>query len=91
MPNTRIHVQYAFLHKKLRICVCLSTLACILNREKFILFIFLNQGFEKLAVIIDIGCAYTKCGLAGESIPRQIIPSSAEVDGHLESIHSVQK
>ncbi len=33
-------------------------------------------GSEKSAVVLDIGSAYTKCGFAGESHPRHLIPSS---------------
>ena len=35
----------------------------------------LPLGVEKLPVVVDIGAAYTKCGFAGESAPRHIIPS----------------
>lgn len=29
-------------------------------------------GAEKAAVVLDIGERYTKCGFAGESVPRRI-------------------
>ena len=32
-------------------------------------------GTEKVAIIIDIGHAYTKCGFSGETGPHSIIPS----------------
>ncbi|EDV21739.1 uncharacterized protein TRIADDRAFT_59766 [Trichoplax adhaerens] len=40
-------------------------------------------GSEKVPVVLDIGAAYTKCGFAGESCPRHILPSSVVtcVDG----------
>ena len=38
-------------------------------------------GVEKLPVVIEIGAAYTKCGFAGESAPRHIIPSVVQRKG----------
>uniref|UniRef100_A0A8D0HU06 Actin-related protein 10 n=1 Tax=Sphenodon punctatus TaxID=8508 RepID=A0A8D0HU06_SPHPU len=35
----------------------------------------LGSGGEKTAVVIDLGAAFTKCGFAGETGPRCIIPS----------------
>ncbi|TRZ16998.1 hypothetical protein HGM15179_010092 [Zosterops borbonicus] len=35
----------------------------------------LGSGGEKTAVVIDLGQAFTKCGFAGETGPRCIIPS----------------
>ncbi|KAI2571403.1 actin related protein 10 [Homo sapiens] len=35
----------------------------------------LGSGGEKTAVVIDLGEAFTKCGFAGETGPRCIIPS----------------
>uniref|UniRef100_A0A672TW07 Uncharacterized LOC115606725 n=1 Tax=Strigops habroptila TaxID=2489341 RepID=A0A672TW07_STRHB len=35
----------------------------------------LRSGGEKTAVVIDLGEAFTKCGFAGETGPRCIIPS----------------
>ncbi|XP_064184952.1 actin-related protein 10-like isoform X1 [Anguilla rostrata] len=42
------------------------------------LFEGLGSGGEKTAVVIDIGAAYTKCGFAGETGPRCIIPSEVQ-------------
>jgi len=39
------------------------------------LFDVIGLGGEKLAVILDIGAAYTKCGFAGEASPRHIVPT----------------
>lgn len=36
-------------------------------------------GAEKTAVIIEIGAAFTKCGFAGESEPRCIIPTNLKL------------
>lgn len=36
---------------------------------------FSIAGGEKHTVVLDIGAAYTKCGFAGETGPRSIIPS----------------
>ncbi|MBN3284085.1 ARP10 protein, partial [Polyodon spathula] len=41
----------------------------------------LGTGGEKTAVVIDLGTAYTKCGFAGESGPRCIIPSEIQRSG----------
>nr|XP_056707086.1 actin-related protein 10 [Euleptes europaea] len=35
----------------------------------------LGSGGEKTAVVIDLGAAFTKCGFAGETGPRCVIPS----------------
>ncbi|XP_015705761.1 actin-related protein 10-like [Coturnix japonica] len=35
----------------------------------------LGSGGEKTAVVLDLGEAFTKCGFAGETGPRCIIPS----------------
>lgn len=35
----------------------------------------LSYSSDKNVVILDIGAAYTKCGLAGETCPRCIVPS----------------
>lgn len=40
------------------------------------LFDVIALGGEKVAVIVDIGESYTKCGFASEVSPRHIIPSS---------------
>ena len=40
-----------------------------------------SLGVDKLALVFDIGAAYTKAGFAGESIPRCIVPSVVEVQG----------
>ncbi|MGH0185618.1 UNVERIFIED_CONTAM: hypothetical protein FKN15_018512 [Acipenser sinensis] len=45
------------------------------------LFEGLGTGGEKTAVVIDLGTAYTKCGFAGESGPRCIIPSEIQRTG----------
>ncbi|XP_046849297.1 actin-related protein 10-like [Xenia sp. Carnegie-2017] len=39
------------------------------------LFDVIGFGNEKIAVVLDIGEAYTKCGFASEVCPRHIIPS----------------
>ncbi|UJR08550.1 hypothetical protein I4U23_012811 [Adineta vaga] len=36
---------------------------------------------EKTAVVIDIGHAYTKCGFAGNSSPRHIVPTTITIRG----------
>eukprot|EP00052_Salpingoeca_macrocollata_P031694 m.323299 g.323299 ORF g.323299 m.323299 type:complete len:553 (+) comp28809_c0_seq1:34-1692(+) len=38
-------------------------------------------GSEKLAVVLDIGSSYTKCGFATEPSPRHIIPTAVMRDG----------
>ncbi|KAJ8390840.1 hypothetical protein AAFF_G00099720 [Aldrovandia affinis] len=50
----------------------------------------LGSGGEKTAVVIDLGSAYTKCGFAGETGPRCIIPSEVERPGHQQPIKVVQ-
>ncbi|KAL3874651.1 hypothetical protein ACJMK2_037633 [Sinanodonta woodiana] len=52
------------------------------------LFEGLSYTGDKNVVIVDIGAAYTKCGLAGESGPRCIIPSAVKgsVDGKIKKI-----
>ncbi|WAR19598.1 ARP10-like protein [Mya arenaria] len=40
----------------------------------------ISYSSDKNVVILDIGAAYTKCGLAGESCPRCIIPSQLKDD-----------
>lgn len=42
------------------------------------LFDVIGLGGEKVAVILDIGESYTKCGFASEVSPRHIIPSSVK-------------
>uniref|UniRef100_A0A7N8Y934 Actin related protein 10 n=1 Tax=Mastacembelus armatus TaxID=205130 RepID=A0A7N8Y934_9TELE len=45
------------------------------------LFDGLGSGGEKTAIVIDLGAAYTKCGFAGETGPRFIIPSEIQKPG----------
>uniref|UniRef100_A0A3B4AB31 Uncharacterized protein n=1 Tax=Periophthalmus magnuspinnatus TaxID=409849 RepID=A0A3B4AB31_9GOBI len=45
------------------------------------LFDGLVSGGEKTAIIIDLGAAFTKCGFAGETGPRFIIPSEIRKPG----------
>ncbi|KAM9553870.1 actin-related protein 10-like [Salvelinus alpinus] len=54
------------------------------------LFEGLGSGGEKTAVVIDLGAAYTKCGFAGETGPRFIIPSEIQKPGQPQSIKVVQ-
>lgn len=54
------------------------------------LFEGLGSGGEKTAVVIDLGAAYTKCGFAGETGPRFIIPSEIQKPGQKKSIKVVQ-
>uniref|UniRef100_A0A673WK78 Actin-related protein 10 n=1 Tax=Salmo trutta TaxID=8032 RepID=A0A673WK78_SALTR len=54
------------------------------------LFEGLGSGGEKTAVVIDLGAAYTKCGFAGETGPRFIIPSELQKPGQQQSIKVVQ-
>ncbi|TRZ03296.1 hypothetical protein DNTS_029416, partial [Danionella cerebrum] len=54
------------------------------------LFEGLGSGGEKTAVVIDLGAAYTKCGFAGETGPRFIIPSEIKRAGSLEVVRVVQ-
>uniref|UniRef100_A0A671T1X4 Actin-related protein 10-like n=1 Tax=Sinocyclocheilus anshuiensis TaxID=1608454 RepID=A0A671T1X4_9TELE len=48
------------------------------------LFEGLGSGGEKTAVVVDLGAAYTKCGFAGETGPRFIIPSEVKRAGSPE-------
>uniref|UniRef100_A0A8D2IMF5 Actin related protein 10 n=1 Tax=Varanus komodoensis TaxID=61221 RepID=A0A8D2IMF5_VARKO len=41
----------------------------------------LGSGGEKTAVVIDLGAAFTKCGFAGETGPRCVIPSEIKKPG----------
>ncbi|XP_062857453.1 actin-related protein 10 [Trichomycterus rosablanca] len=54
------------------------------------LFEVLGSGGEKTAVVIDLGAAYTKCGFAGETGPRFIIPSEIQRPGLKQPIKVVQ-
>ncbi|KAJ8274885.1 hypothetical protein COCON_G00095100 [Conger conger] len=54
------------------------------------LFEGLGSGGEKTAVVIDLGAAYTKCGFAGETGPRCIIPSEIQRPGLQQPIQVVQ-
>uniref|UniRef100_W5MZ30 Actin-related protein 10 n=2 Tax=Lepisosteus oculatus TaxID=7918 RepID=W5MZ30_LEPOC len=54
------------------------------------LFEGLGSGGEKTAVVIDLGAAYTKCGFAGETGPRCIIPSEIQKPGLQQPIRVVQ-
>ncbi|XP_076874036.1 actin-related protein 10 [Brachyhypopomus gauderio] len=54
------------------------------------LFEVLGSGGEKTAVVIDLGAAYTKCGFAGETGPRFIIPSEIQRPGLQHPIKVVQ-
>uniref|UniRef100_A0A8C4ZXD6 Actin related protein 10 n=1 Tax=Gadus morhua TaxID=8049 RepID=A0A8C4ZXD6_GADMO len=54
------------------------------------LFEGLGSGGEKTAVVIDLGAAYTKCGFAGETGPRFIIPSEIRRAGQKQAIKVVQ-
>uniref|UniRef100_A0A667ZMJ3 Actin related protein 10 n=1 Tax=Myripristis murdjan TaxID=586833 RepID=A0A667ZMJ3_9TELE len=54
------------------------------------LFEALGSGGEKTAVVIDLGAAYTKCGFAGETGPRFIIPSEIRKPGQQQAIKVVQ-
>uniref|UniRef100_A0AAY5EFX2 Actin related protein 10 n=1 Tax=Electrophorus electricus TaxID=8005 RepID=A0AAY5EFX2_ELEEL len=54
------------------------------------LFEVLGSGGEKTAVVIDLGAAYTKCGFAGETGPRFIIPSEIQRHGLQKPIKVVQ-
>uniref|UniRef100_A0A667ZG63 Actin related protein 10 n=1 Tax=Myripristis murdjan TaxID=586833 RepID=A0A667ZG63_9TELE len=51
------------------------------------LFEALGSGGEKTAVVIDLGAAYTKCGFAGETGPRFIIPSEIRKPGQQQVQH----
>ncbi|XP_060030896.1 actin-related protein 10 isoform X2 [Erinaceus europaeus] len=50
----------------------------------------LGSGGEKTAVVIDLGEAFTKCGFAGETGPRCIIPSVIKRAGVSKPIKVVQ-
>uniref|UniRef100_F7F7Z6 Actin related protein 10 n=1 Tax=Rattus norvegicus TaxID=10116 RepID=F7F7Z6_RAT len=50
----------------------------------------LGSGGEKTAVVIDLGEAFTKCGFAGETGPRCIIPSVIKRAGMSKPIKVVQ-
>nr|KAF6482889.1 actin related protein 10 [Rousettus aegyptiacus] len=50
----------------------------------------LGSGGEKTAVVIDLGEAFTKCGFAGETSPRCIIPSVIKKVGMPKPIKVVQ-
>ncbi|XP_030069939.1 actin-related protein 10 [Microcaecilia unicolor] len=50
----------------------------------------LGSGGEKTAVVIDLGEAFTKCGFAGETGPRCIIPSEIRRPGDSKPIKVVQ-
>uniref|UniRef100_A0A8C1PP55 Actin related protein 10 n=1 Tax=Cyprinus carpio TaxID=7962 RepID=A0A8C1PP55_CYPCA len=54
------------------------------------LFEGLGSGGEKTAVVVDLGAAYTKCGFAGETGPRFIIPSEIKRAGSPEAVRVVQ-
>ncbi|XP_070787756.1 actin-related protein 10 [Pituophis catenifer annectens] len=50
----------------------------------------LGSGGEKTAVVIDLGAAFTKCGFAGETGPRCVIPSEIKKPGVSKPIRIVQ-
>ncbi|KAJ6652748.1 hypothetical protein lerEdw1_010939 [Lerista edwardsae] len=50
----------------------------------------LGSGGEKTAVVIDLGVAFTKCGFAGETGPRCIIPSEIKKPGIPKPVKVVQ-
>ncbi|XP_030627210.1 actin-related protein 10 [Chanos chanos] len=54
------------------------------------LFEGLGSGGEKTAVVLDLGAAYTKCGFAGETGPRFIIPSEIQRPNLQQPIKVVQ-
>uniref|UniRef100_A0A672JKL2 Actin related protein 10 n=1 Tax=Salarias fasciatus TaxID=181472 RepID=A0A672JKL2_SALFA len=54
------------------------------------LFDGLGSGGEKTAIVIDLGAAFTKCGFAGETGPRFIIPSEIRKPGQQQAIKVVQ-
>uniref|UniRef100_A0A671MIS4 Actin-related protein 10-like n=1 Tax=Sinocyclocheilus anshuiensis TaxID=1608454 RepID=A0A671MIS4_9TELE len=54
------------------------------------LFEGLGSGGEKTAVVVDLGAAYTKCGFAGETGPRFVIPSEIKRAGSPEVVRVVQ-
>ncbi|TMS12021.1 Actin-related protein 10 [Larimichthys crocea] len=49
-----------------------------------------GSGGEKTAIVIDLGAAYTKCGFAGETGPRFIIPSEIRKPGQQQAVKVVQ-
>uniref|UniRef100_A0A8C4DAT9 Actin related protein 10 n=1 Tax=Dicentrarchus labrax TaxID=13489 RepID=A0A8C4DAT9_DICLA len=51
------------------------------------LFDGLGSGGEKTAIVVDLGAAYTKCGFAGETGPRFIIPSEIRKPGQQQVRH----
>uniref|UniRef100_A0A671YNI4 Actin related protein 10 n=1 Tax=Sparus aurata TaxID=8175 RepID=A0A671YNI4_SPAAU len=54
------------------------------------LFDGLGSGGEKTAIVIDLGAAFTKCGFAGETGPRFIIPSEIRKPGQQQATKVVQ-
>uniref|UniRef100_A0A671YQY1 Actin related protein 10 n=1 Tax=Sparus aurata TaxID=8175 RepID=A0A671YQY1_SPAAU len=54
------------------------------------LFDGLGSGGEKTAIVIDLGAAFTKCGFAGETGPRFIIPSEIRKPGQQQVRRLVQ-
>jgi actin-related protein len=44
-------------------------------------------GVEKLAIVIEIGSEFTKCGFAGESAPRHIVRSEIKRNGNMHRVH----
>uniref|UniRef100_A0A8D3CF01 Actin related protein 10 n=1 Tax=Scophthalmus maximus TaxID=52904 RepID=A0A8D3CF01_SCOMX len=54
------------------------------------LFDGLGSGGEKTAIVIDLGAAFTKCGFAGETGPRFIIPSEIRKPGQQQAVKVVQ-
>ncbi|XP_013920234.1 PREDICTED: actin-related protein 10 [Thamnophis sirtalis] len=50
----------------------------------------LGSGGEKTAVVIDLGAAFTKCGFAGETGPRCVLPSEIKKPGVSKPIRIVQ-
>ncbi|XP_070605845.1 actin-related protein 10 [Erythrolamprus reginae] len=50
----------------------------------------LGTGGEKTAVVIDLGAAFTKCGFAGETGPRCVIPSEIKRPDVSKPIRVVQ-
>ncbi len=50
-----------------------------------------NVIIEKPAIVIDIGHAYTKCGLAGETGPHTIIPSKITQNNVTIKIHDYKQ
>ena len=57
------------------------------------LFETISYSSDKNVVVIDIGAAYTKCGLAGESGPRCIIPSEIKDNktGKVQKLWDLEK